>query len=167
VVQVYGGLTYMDFSTKPPRYERLNSRLLPRFGLAFLAEEQLGARESGQVHAQVRYRWQQGDPEVRRAMRAIARCAEAGREALRSGDFRRLGKLMDRNFELRRGIFGEEALGEHNIALVEIAHAAGMSATLPGSSGAALVLAGCREAEEGLARAYEEAGYQYVSVRAA
>ncbi len=167
VVQVYGGLTYMDFSKRPPRYARMNSGLLPGFGLAFLAEEQLGARESGQVHARVRYRWQQGDPEVRRAMRAIARCAEAGRGALQSGDLRQLGKLMDRNFDLRRSVFGEEALGEHNIALVEIARGAGLSATLPGSSGAALVLSGGREAERGLARAYEEAGYHYVSVRAA
>jgi len=166
VVQVYGGLTYMDFSGRPARYERLNSRLLPRFGLAYLAEEQLGARESGQVHAEVRYRWERGDPEVRRTMRAIARCAEAGREALQNRDLGRLGRLMDRNFDLRRSIFGEEALGEHNLALVEIARRAGLSATLPGSSGAALVLPQAREAEQALARAYEEVGYHYLPVRA-
>ena len=100
-------------------------------------------------------------------MRAIANCAEAGREALRNRDRRRLGRLMDRNFDLRRSIFGDEALGEHNIRLIEIARQAGLSATLPGSSGAALVLRKGREIEQALAGAYEQAAYQYVPVRAA
>jgi len=167
VVQAYDGLTYMDFAPTRPRYERLNSRLLPRFGLAYLAEEHLGVRESGRVHAEVRYRWEQGDPEARRTMRAIARCAEAGREALRERDYGRLGKLMDRNFDLRRRVFGDAVLGEHNIAMIEIAREAGLSARLPGSSGAALVLLKNREAERAVTSAYQDAGYRYVSVRAA
>jgi len=166
VVQVFGGLTYMDFGGEHAHYERLSSRWLPRFGLAYLTEQQLGARESGQVHAQVRYRWEQGDPEVRRTMREIARCAEAGREALRGRDMGRLGKLMDRNFNLRRGLFGDDALGEHNIAMIEIARRAGLPAKLPGSSGTALVLPQDAASERAVAAAYKDAGYHYVSVRA-
>jgi glucuronokinase len=156
----------MDFGDEHAHYERLNSRWLPRFGLAYLTEQQLGARESGQVHSQVQYRWRQGDAEVRRAVREIARCAEAGREALRHRDMRRLGKLMDRNFDLRRGLFGDEALGQHNITMVEIARRAGLPAKLPGSSGTVLVLPQDAVSERAVGAAYKDAGYHYVSVRA-
>ena len=72
VVQSYGGLTYMDFSGEG-HYERLDSGLLPRFGLAWMSELQLGSQESGQVHTPMRVRWEQGDPEVRRVIPEIAR----------------------------------------------------------------------------------------------
>jgi glucuronokinase len=165
VVQCYGGLVHMDFSAKQPRYQRMESRLLPRFGIAYLTDEQIGQRESGQVHAEIRYRWQQGDPEVRRVMRELAQCAEHGRAALEAGDLKQLGRLMNRNFDLRRGLFGDRALGEHTIALVEIARAAGFPAKLPGSSGAALILLDSREAEQALAAAYADRGYRFAAVR--
>ncbi len=166
VVQAYGGLTYMDFSGERPRYRRLSSRSLPRFGLAHLGENQLGARESGQVHSQIRYRWEAGDPEVRAAIRGIARCAEAGLAALRRRDLDELGRLMDRNFDLRRRLSGDEALGEHNLALVETARAFGLPAKLPGSGGAALVLLHPPGREKKLAEAYAARGYRWIRVRA-
>ena len=160
VVQSFGGLTYMDFSPGKQSYERLDSKLLPRFGLAYLAEQHLGTMESGRVHSQVRYRWEQGDPEVRRAARALARSAEQGRGALERGDRKALARLMNRNHELRIQLFGE-ALGAHNLELVEIAHGLGLAAKLPGSSGAALVLLDDAGAESVLADAYAAKGYRY------
>ena len=165
VVQSYGGLTYMDFADGTGKYTRLNSRLLPRFGLAYLAEEHFGTLESGRVHSQVRYRWEQRDPQVRRAMREVARCAQAGRDALRARDTRALGRLMSRNFDLRRRLFGDEALGSHNIELVQIARDFGLSAKLPGSSGAALILLGDPQAEADLAKCYTAKGYRYQPIR--
>ncbi len=165
VVQSYGGLTYMDFSRSPGKYSRLPSRRLPRFGLAYLTEQHFGAMESGQVHSQVRYRWQQGDPEVRRTMRAIARCAEAGRRALRADDRPALARLMNRNFDLRRSLFGDEGLGQANIELVEIARDLGLPAKLPGSSGAALILLQDRETADTLTDAYAAKGYCYQTIR--
>jgi len=166
VVQSYGGLTYMDFSRGTGKYTRLHSRWLPRFGLAYLTEQHFGTMESGRVHSQVRYRWQQGDPEVRRTMRAIARCAEAGRQALRTDDLPALGRLMNRNFDLRRGLYGDEGLGRSNIELVEVARQFGLPAKLPGSSGAALILLQDRKAEAALAEAYAAKGYCYQTIRA-
>lgn len=32
-----------------------------------------------------------------------------------------LGKLMDKNFDLRRQIFGDAALGQHNLMMIELA----------------------------------------------
>jgi len=166
VVQVYGGLTYMDFAGGRGRYQRLNSRQLPRFGLAYVSEEQVGPLESGRVHAPMRYRWERGDPQVKRVMRAIAQCARAGREALRRGDVAKLGRLMDRNFDLRRELYGDRGPEEHNIRLVEIARSAGLPAKLPGSGGAALILLPGHKSSEALAEAYRSAGYRYLAIRA-
>jgi len=166
VVQSYGGLTYMDFSGANPKYVRLTSARLPRFGLAYLSEDHLGTMESGRVHSSVRFRWEEGDSEVRRGIREIARCARDGREALKRGNFARLGRLMDRNFDLRRRLFGDEALGVHNIALVEIARRQGLPAKLPGSSGAALVLLGDRDDTSTIAASYAAQGYKFQPIRA-
>jgi glucuronokinase len=167
VVQSYGGLTYMDFSGKSPHYQRLNSRWLPGFGLAYPSEERIGSLESGRVHAPLRLRWEQGDREVRRVMAAIARCAEEGREVLRRHDGERLGRLMDRNFDLRRSLYGDTGPERSNIRLVEIARELGFSAKLPGSGGAALVLLEGRGSPHALAEAYAAQGYHYLTIKAA
>ncbi len=74
---------------------------------------------------------------------------------------------MNRNFDLRRELYGDEALGEHNLALVAIARSAGLPAKLPGSSGAALILLDEEaEAEAALARAYADRGYRYLPIGA-
>jgi glucuronokinase len=161
VVQSYGGLTYMDFSGARPEYAQLNPDWLPRFGLAYLTEQHLGTLESGRVHSPIRYRWEQGDPEVIRAMRELARLAEKGCEALAKGDLRALAKLMNRNFEVRRALYGDDSAGDHNLELVEIARSLGHAAKLPGSSGAALILLDDAQAENALAGAYAAKGYHY------
>lgn len=166
VVQSYGGVTYMDFTGGTPKCTRLKSASLPAFGLAYLAEDHFGTIESGRVHSQVRYRWEQGDPEVRRAMREIARCAEKGREALRRGDLKTLARLMNRNFDLRKNLYGEEALGQPNLELIRIARDHGLAAKLPGSSGAALILLDGPQSESTLAEAYAAKGYRYQTIKA-
>lgn len=163
VVQAFGALTYMDFSGAQPCYQRLDVGLLPRFAIAYLTE-QTGLQESGRIHAGIRSRWEAGDPEVTRVMREIAACAEAGRTALLRRDFAGLGQLMNRNFDLRRGLFGDQLIGEHTVELVELARAAGLPAKLPGSSGAALILLSGPRAPRGLAEAYEAKGYRFAVV---
>jgi len=168
IVQSVGGMTYMDLSGEEPQYERLDmpSDKAPRFGLAYLAEEHFGALESGRVHARVRALWEDGDQQVRGVMAEVAECAEQGREALLGGDHEKLRRLMDRNFELRRGLFGDEALGEHNIELIQIAREHGLAAKLPGSSGAALILLGESGSDLALAHEYRERGYKFQPITA-
>lgn len=166
VVQSYGGVTYMDFTGASPKCARLSSSWLPHFGLAYLAEDHFGTIESGRVHSQVRYRWEQGDPEVRRTMRELARCAEKGREALRRRDAKALARLMNRNFDLRKRLYGEEALGQHNLELIQIARDHGLASKLPGSSGAALILLDDPQSESTLAEAYAARGYRYQTIKA-
>lgn len=164
VVQSYDGLTYMDFSGERPVYTRLNANCLPRFGLAYLAEQHLGTLESGRVHSPIRYRWEQGDPEVIRTMRELGRLADKGREALAKGDQKALGRLMNRNFELRRALYGDDSVGNHNLELVEIARDLGFAAKLPGSSGAALILFDDLGKEQALSEAYAAKGYRYQTI---
>lgn len=51
-----------------------------------------------------------------------------------------LAALMDRNFDLRRCMFGDTALGARNLRMVELARSHGAAAKFPGSGGAVLVL---------------------------
>ena len=71
---------------------------------------------------------------------------------------------MNRNHELRVHLFGE-ALGAHNIELVEIARSLGFAAKLPGSSGAALVLLHDGD-HRALAEAFAAKGYYYQAIHA-
>lgn len=164
VVQSYDGLTYMDFAGKRPVYTKMNPASLPRFGLAYLAEQHLGTLESGRVHSPIRYRWEQGDPEVIRTMRELARLADKGREALAKRDLKTLGRLMNRNYELRRALYDDDSVGHHNLELVEIARNLGFAAKLPGSSGAAIILLDDVGKEPSLAKAYAEKGYRYQNI---
>jgi len=99
-------------------------------------------------------------------MQELAACAQAGREALLRGDMARLGGLMNRNFDLRLGLFGEAALGEHTVALVQIGRSVGCPTKLPGSGGAALILLESRQAGKELVQRYAASGYRFTPVEA-
>lgn len=139
VVQVYGGLVYMDFDKAAERlvdglrvyrYEPLDPRLLPKLYVAY--EEDLG--EPTEVfHSNLRERFERGEALVIAAMKQFAALAEEARTALLAADHARLAALMNANFDLRRSIC---ALPARQIAQVETARAAGASAQFAGSGGA-------------------------------
>lgn len=166
VIQVYGGTVYMDFARDTMEaqgfgdYERLDSRLLPRL---FLAHLQAGS-ESGKVHSNLRYRYQQGDAQVLAAIRRWAQIAEEGRGALVQRNYDALAQLMDENFDLRRAVLGDEVIGAENLELVDIARRRGLPAKFSGSGGA--VVGSYRTDEElaGLTADYRARGYEAVPV---
>eukprot|EP00884_Botryococcus_braunii_P005179 jgi/Botrbrau1/14662/Bobra.0108s0023.1 len=142
VIQVYGGLMYMDFDEQftkqhpgSSRYERLDPGLLPRLWLVYTDNPS----DSGTVHSRVRERWKAGDPHVRQTMSEIAQCAHAGRRALEEGKPAELAALMNRNFDLRRSIFGDEVLGAQNLHMISVARSVGGAAKFCGSGGAIVV----------------------------
>lgn len=94
----------------------------------------------------------------------LAECALAGKDALLRKDYDELGQLMNRNFDLRRALFGDAVLGEHSIKLVELARRFYFPAKLPGSGNAALILLNKSRAAEVLAQAYAENGYHYLTI---
>ncbi len=139
VIQVYGGMVYMDFSRQVMRhedgydhglYEPLDPALLPPLYLAY--SEQQG-EPTEVTHRPLRVRFEQGDPDVVQAMHRFAELTVAAKAALLAGDVRELSRLMDENFDTRRSIC---QLHPAHIEVVETARRAGASAKFAGSGGA-------------------------------
>jgi glucuronokinase len=139
VVQVYGGLVFMDFSPSAMseshgltygRYEPLDVSLLPPLYVACSEE----AGEPTEVlHNYLRARYDRGDADVVDAMHQFADLAQQARDALAAGRPQRLGEWMDRNFDLRQSIC---RLPADHARMVEVARRVGASAKFAGSGGA-------------------------------
>lgn len=127
VIQEYEGMMYMDFSQEGG-YERLDPSLCPPLVLVISDRPS----ESGSVHSNVKKRWEQGDPQAKHLISSIADLAREGKAHLANGDATQLASLMDRNFDSRRELFGDSALGEKTVQMIELAHQVGASAKLPG-----------------------------------
>lgn len=138
VVQVYGGLVFMDFSKIHMDslghgiYTPMDISLLPPLQLIYAANPS----DSGKVHSTVRKRWVDGDEFIRSTINEVAKLAVEGRQALLEKDYGKLAVLMNRNFDLRRSMFGDDALGAMNIKMVEVARGVGAASKFTGSGGA-------------------------------
>jgi glucuronokinase len=139
VIQVYGGLVYMDFAREVMqqecgyqygRYELLEPSLLPPVYVAYSDEE---GEPTEVLHRPLRVRYDQGDADVVAAMTKFARLAEDARTAMLDKDAARLSRLMDENFDTRRRIC---QLQPAHVRMVETARSAGASAKYAGSGGA-------------------------------
>lgn len=167
VVQVYGGMVYMDFNPDLVReqghglYETLPVELLPPLYLAYIP---CSTMTSGKAHNLVRYRFDNGDPEVIAAMKQFAQFAELGKLALEARDYHAFGDLMDRNFNLRRRIYGDEVIGERNLEMIEIARSFGLSAKFPGSGGAIIGICDDPELALKVEQAFADKGYSFQMV---
>lgn len=141
VAQVYGGLVYMDFSKNYMDelghgiYTPMDIGLLPPLHLIYAENPS----DSGKVHSTVRQRWLDGDKFIKSTMEQVANIALEGRTALLEKDYAKLAMLMNRNFDLRRSMFGDDALGALNIEMVEMARRVGAASKFTGSGGAIVV----------------------------
>lgn len=139
VIQVYGGLVYMDFAKERMTeqmglqcgvYEPLDPKLLPPVYVAYAADS---SEPTEVVHNPLRARFQAGDPAVIAAMQKFASLAADAREALLQRDTARLSSLMDENFNTRRSIC---QLAAKHVEMIEVARGVGASAKFAGSGGA-------------------------------
>ncbi|KAL3529156.1 hypothetical protein ACH5RR_008478 [Cinchona calisaya] len=141
VAQVYGGLVYMDFSKNHMEelghgiYTPMDIGLLPPLYVIYAENPS----DSGKVHSTVRQRWLDGDEFIISSMEEVANIALEGRTALLEKDYSKLVTLMNRNFDLRRRMFGDEALGALNIEMIEVARKVGAASKFTGSGGAVVV----------------------------
>lgn len=136
IAQSFGGVTFMDFG-RPPRYERLDSALLPPLLVAW--REHTGS-SSGGVHGDLRRRYDAGDPGLQKAMAELAGLARAARDALLAGDHATLGRCADASFDVRTRIL---TLDPRHVEMVHIARSAGAAANYAGSGGAIVCV--CRD----------------------
>ena len=96
-----------------------------------------------------------------RVINELAWCAHRGKEALVAGDMAALEIEINRNFDLRTELFGEEALGE-NLDMVRLAREMGSCAKQPGSGGAIIGIVPDDEFMERAAPAFAEHGWELV-----
>ncbi len=136
VVQVYGGLIYMDFNREIMasrgygNYEVMDSTLLPNLYVAYRTNLSEGTEI---FHTSLRQRYDAGDPAVQDAMAQWAAMAAEGRNALVAGDTERFGELIDANFDLRASVC---EISPANLQMVQAARDAGATAKFAGSGGA-------------------------------
>jgi glucuronokinase len=158
VIQAYGGLVFMDFGKQHVeqygygKYERVNMDNLPPLWLAYVANP----KDSGKVHSSVRQRFANGEPAVSRvindwkhrtflaysfllwsqvveAMRQFAQLTTDAKDALNNEDHKRFAELMSQNFNLRRAVYGDAALGQANLRMIQLASEYNCVAKFPGS----------------------------------
>ena len=114
------------------RYEQLDISLLPPLYLAYDHLE----HKSGWVHRPIRQRWLSQDPHTVETMATLADITQRGRGALLVRDYDEFGRLMNRNFDTRLSLYGEELIGQRSMRMVGIAREMGLCAKLAGSGGA-------------------------------
>jgi glucuronokinase len=148
VIQVYGGLVYMDFAREQRQqlggydyyhYEPLDPNLLPPIYMAYSRDR---SEPTEVVHNPLRARYEQGDRLVVEAMEQFAQFASDARVALLNRDHVLLGELINRNFDLRRRIIN---LSPSHVRMIETARAQGATAKYSGSGGA--IIGTYRDAE--------------------
>jgi glucuronokinase len=141
VIQVYEGLVFMDFDPgrehsvdglRCYRYEPMDPALLPPL---YVAHHETLGEPTEVFHNNIRERFNRGDQAVVGAMKCFADLAANGRQALIAQDRERLARLIDANFDTRRGIY---QLPQWQIDMVETARRCGASAKFAGSGGAIL-----------------------------
>ena len=139
VIQCYEGAVYMDFDPSCARvvdgltcyrYEPLDPALLPPLYIGYHGS--LG-EPTERFHDDIRGRFNRGDRQVVEAMKRFAGLAASGREAVLSRDGVRLSRLIDANFDTRRGIY---TLPAWQVKMVETARRRGATAKFAGSGGA-------------------------------
>ena len=136
VIQVYGGLVYMDFNREHIKahgyglYEPLPLTKLPQLYIAFRLDL---AEVSDKVHSNLRARWDANDPIVIAAMKYFAEITEQARKILKGESSGDLSMLLNANFNKRREIM---QISESNLRMVETARSCGASAKFTGSGGA-------------------------------
>jgi glucuronokinase len=154
MIQSYEGVVCMDFAE--PRSERglrrVDPSLLPPLFVAW--DERIGEM-SGVVHADVRRRFEAGEPAVLAAMRRLPVLVEEGVRCLEARDVKGFQRCVDENFDTRASIWN---LRDRDRELVSVGRGCGAAVKFCGSGGS--VVGVMREAEEypAIEAAYRAAG---------
>ena len=168
VVEVYGGLVYMDFTKEAyaanggrfGNYHNLDPSALPPL---FVAYKETLSKSSGKIHNVMRYRASvEQDNKVLEAMQEKAKLVDRAKECLEKGDTQELGPILDHDFDLRRSVYD---LSPENLQMVEIARGQGAHAKFTGSGGAAVGIYENENHFERIQNAYASEGYLTIKAR--
>jgi galactokinase/mevalonate kinase-like predicted kinase len=165
----FGGLNYMDFGGKQ-FYRQAESELFATMeslsahvsGLPFVLGFTGVQHASSAVHKPLRERWLDGESVVVAGYHRITEIARMGKKALILEDWPLLGRLMNDNHAIQRGLGGS---GESNERLIQAALEAGaLGAKLAGAGDGGTIIAlwpwpDTRRLEEALSKAGASAIY--------
>lgn len=181
VIQTYGGLVHMDFSDTSKvqcndysnanaamgKYTSLDPKLLPILYLAY--NTQFGG-DSGKVHSTVKERWLNKDPELIEGMKTLGTYADEAVESIQNNDTEKLALLMEKNFAMRRKLYGDNVVGLKNIEMIDLANTFGLSAKFTGSGGALICIRKTSKLpfdeneEQQIKSKFKENGFEFVRV---
>jgi galactokinase/mevalonate kinase-like predicted kinase len=142
----FGGLNYMDFGGKQ-FYRRAEAELFATMeplaahvsALPFVLGFTGVQHASSAVHKPLRERWLDGEAAVVAGYKRITEIARVGKKALILGDWPLLGRMMNDNHAIQRGLGGS---GESNERLIEAALEAGaLGAKLAGAGDGGTIIA--------------------------
>jgi len=136
VIQSFEGMVYMDFDKaliESRGYGEYTPLKLDKRPPLYVAYDPERAEVSDVPHRNLRALYERGDKTVVDAMKKYRDLTDAGRDALVAGDWDRLGKVVDENFEMRRTIMN---IAPENQRMVDVARSVGASAHFCGSGGA-------------------------------
>ncbi len=140
VVQSYNQPVFMDFSKKAfkenngqyGQYRRIEEELLPKLFLIYSN----APSESGKVHSKVGFRFKRGEKKVVEGMNKLAQITEEALDALEKKDYPKLSQLFNKNFALRRSIYGDRVIGKKNLEMIKLPRTIGLCSKFSGSGGA-------------------------------
>ena len=165
--QAYNEMLHMDFRKDLMwgrgwgEYARMDVANLPQMWLAWGPQ----GEASDAIHAELPGRWQAGEPEMVRIIGELAALAGEGRTCIPAQDHVRLWRLMDANFELRRELFGDDALGE-TLTAVRLARTLGTCAKQTGSGGAICgIVPDIEDFDARAEEAFKEMGWAYARLQ--
>jgi glucuronokinase len=136
VAQVYQGMVYMNFDKEIMEaqgygeYIPIDYSRLPPLFIAYRDDLSEGSEI---FHNDIRHRFNKGDTEVVAAMKSWAGLTDKLLTAIDKQNVSGIGRLIDRNFNLRRTLY---RISKKNIQMVQAARSAGASAKFSGSGGA-------------------------------
>jgi len=105
-----GGLIFMDFTGKNVDREVWEGEPYAKIRTIQTSDIPLVCgywgvkRRSGDVHAQIRRRYLQGDSEISEAIKHLIKSTEEGEEAIIQSDWKALAELMNENYEIARKV---------------------------------------------------------------
>ncbi len=163
--QAYNQMLYMDFRKDLMEgrgwgeYTQMDPSRLPPMWLAY---GDVGL-PSGEILEQANSRWEGREDEKAAIIEQLADVALLGKNAIETGDSAGFSSLIDRNFDLRTELYGEELLGK-SFEMVNLARSMGSSAKQPGSGGAIIGVIPDDAFIERAGPAFEEHGWSIVAL---
>jgi glucuronokinase len=140
VVQSYSAPIYMNFSKsafaknndKYGIYEEIDKSLLPKLFLIYSN----APSESGKVHSKVGFRFKRGEKKVVKAMEDLAKLTDRAKKLIETKNYSQLAKIFNKNFSIRRSIYGDKVIGKKNLKMIKLPRKIGLSSKFSGSGGA-------------------------------